>query len=104
MKTRSHSGGFDKNKIVLFDQNKITLRRPQSHLTRKSAKRGVSSSFTGLEKVNLAHKTKQGTINCAILGSMIRRSGDPRRKWEEMGEREREREREKSVAFVCIMI
>ena len=65
------TGGFDKNKIVLYYQNKITLRRPQSHLTRKSAKRGVSSSFTGLEKVNLAHKTKQGTINCAILGSRI---------------------------------
>ena len=35
---------------------------------------------------------KQGTINCAILGSGI--GGDPRRKWEEMGEQERERERE----------
>ena len=57
-KTKSYSGGFDRNKIVLFVQNKITLRRPQSHLTRKSAKRGVSSSFTGLEKVNLAHSTK----------------------------------------------
>ena len=31
-------------------------------------------------------------------------SGDPRRKWEEMGERERERERKKSVAFVSKMI
>ena len=52
----------------------------------------------------------QGTINCAILGSGIGGSGDPRRKWEEMGEREREREREgerekkKSVASVCKMI
>ena len=33
----------------------------------------------------------QGAINCAILGSGIRGSGDPRRKWEEMGEREREK-------------
>ena len=29
----------------------------------------------------------QGTINCAILGSLIGGSGDPRRKWDEMGER-----------------
>ena len=36
----------------------------------------------------------QGTINCAILESGIGGSGDPRRKWEEMGEREREKERE----------
>ena len=47
----------------------------------------------------------QGTINCAILESGIGGSGDPRRKWEEMGERERERESVlKSVAFVCKMI
>ena len=32
---------------------------------------------------------EQGTINCAILGSGIGGSGDPRRKLEEMGERER---------------
>ena len=45
----------------------------------------------------------QGTFNCGILVSLIGGSGDPRRKWEEMGEREREREggREKSVVFVC---
>ena len=36
----------------------------------------------------------QGTINCAILESRIGESGDPRRKWEEMGEQERERESE----------
>ena len=48
---------------------------------------------------------EQGTINCAILGSGIGGSGDPRRKWEEMGEREREREGVlKNVAFVCKMI
>ena len=35
----------------------------------------------------------QGTFNCGILVSLIEGSGDPRRKWEEMGERERERER-----------
>ena len=33
------------------------------------------------------------TINCAILGSGIGGSGDQRRKWEEMEEREREREK-----------
>ena len=32
----------------------------------------------------------QGTFNCVILVSRIGGSGDPRRKWEEMGERERE--------------
>ena len=37
----------------------------------------------------------QDTINCAILEFGIGGSGDPRRKWEEMGERERERERER---------
>ena len=48
---------------------------------------------------------QMNTINCAILGSGIRGSGDPRRKWEEMGERERERESVlKCVAFVCKMI
>ena len=36
----------------------------------------------------------QGTINGAILESGIGGIGDPRRKWEEMGEREREKERE----------
>ena len=41
----------------------------------------------------------------AILEFRIGGSGDPRRKWEEMGEREGERERVlKSVAFVCKMI
>ena len=34
----------------------------------------------------------QGTFNCGILVSLIGGSGDPRRKWEEMGEGERERE------------
>ena len=37
----------------------------------------------------------QGTFNCGILVSWVGGSGDPRRKWEEMGERERERERER---------
>ena len=37
----------------------------------------------------------QGTFNCGILVSLIGGSGDPRRKWEEMGEREREREGER---------
>ena len=39
--------------------------------------------------------TQQGTINCASLLAGLGGSGNPRRKWEEMGEREREREREK---------
>ena len=43
---------------------------------------------------------QQGTFNCGILVSGVGGSGDPRRKWEEMGEGERE----KSVAFVCKMI
>ena len=36
----------------------------------------------------------QGTFNCGILVFWVGGSGDQRRKWEEMGERERERERE----------
>ena len=36
----------------------------------------------------------QGTFNCGILVSWVGGSGDPRKKWEEMGEGERERERE----------
>ena len=36
---------------------------------------------------------QQGTFICAVLKSGIGGSGDPRRMWEEMGERERERER-----------
>ena len=36
----------------------------------------------------------QGTFNCGILVSWVGGSGDPRRKWEEMGELERERERD----------
>ena len=34
------------------------------------------------------------TLNCGILVSWVGGSGDPRRKWKEMGERERERGRE----------
>ena len=37
----------------------------------------------------------QGTFNCVILVSRIGGSGDPRRKWGEMGKRERERTRER---------
>ena len=36
----------------------------------------------------------QGTINWAILESGIGGSGDPRRKWEKMGEQVREMEKE----------
>ena len=39
-------------------------------------------------------------INCAILESGIGGSGDPRRKWEEMGEREKE----KSVERCCFCL
>ena len=46
----------------------------------------------------------QGTINCAILESGIGGSGDPRRKWEEMGEREREREREIEREKCCFCL
>ena len=35
----------------------------------------------------------QGTFNCGILVSWVGGSGDPRRKWEEMGERATEREK-----------
>ena len=42
----------------------------------------------------------QGTFKCGVLVSRIGGSGDPRRKWEEMGERERERERERGR--VCV--
>ena len=38
---------------------------------------------------------RQGTFNCSILVSGVGGSGDPRRKWEEMGEREREREKKR---------
>ena len=43
----------------------------------------------------------QGNINCAILESGIGGSGDPRRKWEEMGEQERERKREREREKKC---
>ena len=46
----------------------------------------------------------QGNVNCGILVARVGGSGDPRRKWEEMGGNGREEEREKSVAFVCKMI
>ena len=47
----------------------------------------------------------QGTINCASLLARIGGSGDPRKKWEEIGEREIEIEGVlKSVVFVCKMI
>ena len=36
---------------------------------------------------------EQGTFNCSIVVSGVGGSGDPRRKWEEMGEQEREREK-----------
>ena len=40
-------------------------------------------------------KRGQGTFNCGILVAGVGGSGDPRRKWEEMGEHERrERQRE----------
>ena len=49
----------------------------------------------------------QGTFDCGILVAGVGGSGDPRRKWEEMGgngrAREGERERKK-VAFFCKMI
>ena len=35
----------------------------------------------------------QGSINCGILVAGVGGSGDPRRKWEEMREREREKKR-----------
>ena len=41
---------------------------------------------------SLCHFGSQGTFYCGILVSGIGGSGDPRRKWEEMGEREKERE------------
>ena len=34
-----------------------------------------------------------GTINCGILVAGVGGSGDPRRKWEEMGEGVRDREK-----------
>ena len=48
----------------------------------------------------------QGTFNCAFLESGIGESGNPRRKWEEMGEREREREggREKVLKSVATQL
>ena len=45
----------------------------------------------------------QGTINCAILRSGMGRSGDPRRNWEGMGERERGRERTIEMQEVYIL-
>ena len=52
----------------------------------------------------------QGTFNCVILVSAVGGIGNPRRKWEEMGERERKREREGEIesvekcCFFCKMI
>ena len=57
---------------------------------------GVYSSVSKLSSVS----SVQGPFNCGILVSGIGGRGDPRRKWEEIGERKRE----KSVAFVCKMI
>ena len=37
-------------------------------------------------------KRGQGTFNCGILVAGVGGSGDPRRKWEKMGEQEKERE------------
>ena len=45
----------------------------------------------------------KGTINWGILVAGVGGSGDPRRIWEEMGEREREREREKEKKSVVIV-
>ena len=42
----------------------------------------------------------QGTINCGFLVAGVEGSGDPRRKEEEMGERERE----KSVEKCCLCL
>ena len=61
----------------------------------------------GFGNNSFCHIALQGAINCAILGSGIGGSGDPRRKWEEMGEREREREREgerESVEKCCFCL
>ena len=46
------------------------------------------------EWLGIPEPPQQGNINCAILGSGIGGSADPRRKWKEMGERKREGERE----------
>ena len=49
----------------------------------------------------------QDTFNRGMLVSGIGGSGDPRRKWEEMGERERERERwgkRECVEMCCLCL
>ena len=50
------------------------------------------------------HNLCQGTINCAILECGIGGSGDPRRKWEEMGERESEKEGERERETCCFCL
>ena len=53
-----------------------------------------SSKFV-YKKDSVQVRSGQGTIKCGILVAQVGGSGDPRRKWEEMGERERrERQRE----------
>ena len=49
---------------------------------------GIGIGWDGIGKTQ-----NQGTFNCGILVGGVGGSGDPRRKYEEMGERERERER-----------
>ena len=61
---------------------------------------GRSYAFS-IDAKKFVKKYKQGTINCGILESGIGGSGDPRRKWEEMGEQERERERERECVEKC---
>ena len=51
-----------------------------------------SSKFV-YKKDSVQVRSGQGTIKCGILVAQVGGSGDPRRKWEEMGERATEREK-----------
>ena len=59
--------------------------QPLSHHT-------IASDIANLVITNT--RPNQGTFNFGILVSRVGGSGDPRRKWEEMGGQERARERE----------
>ena len=61
-----------------------------------------SSKFV-YKKDSVQVRSGQGTIKCGILVAQVGGSGDPRRKWEEMGERERVREkREREKCCFCL--
>ena len=58
-----------------------------------------SSKFV-YKKDSVQVRSGQGTIECGILVAQVGGSGDPRRKWEEMGGNGRAREGERVLKSV----